>query len=79
MEHASGIPDRVDTVRSCCTTATARNTAGRFLEARHELQQPMEVIAAIKALEALNKPCKGHLFSDSEFLVKAISLGWAWK
>ena len=39
----------------------------------------MEIIAAIEALEALEERCKVELVSDSEYLVKAISLGWAKK
>jgi len=41
----------------------------------------MELIAAIKGLEALNEPCKVRLFSDSKYLVQAINQGWvrAWK
>lgn len=37
----------------------------------------MEMMAAIKALEALKAPCQVTLYSDSEYLVKAINLGWA--
>jgi ribonuclease HI len=41
----------------------------------------MELMAAIVGLEMLNEPCKVKLFSDSEYLVKAINLGWVerWK
>jgi ribonuclease HI len=41
----------------------------------------MEVYAAIKALESLKEPCRVTLYSDSEYLVKAINEGWAkrWK
>lgn len=41
----------------------------------------MEMIAAIKGLEALNCPCRVTLFSDSRYLVDAMSKGWAkkWK
>jgi ribonuclease HI len=41
----------------------------------------MEIYAAIKALEALNQPCKVTLYSDSEYLVNAMTLGWVqrWK
>lgn len=41
----------------------------------------MELLAAIVALEALKEPCKVKLYSDSEYLVKAITLGWIkrWK
>lgn len=41
----------------------------------------MEILAAIRALQALNEPCDVRLYSDSEYLVKAMTLGWAqrWK
>jgi ribonuclease HI len=41
----------------------------------------MEIMAAIVALEALKTKCHVSLFSDSEYLVKAIAEGWAkrWK
>ena len=37
----------------------------------------MEMMAAIVALEALKEPCRVTLYSDSKYLVDAISLGWA--
>jgi len=41
----------------------------------------MEIYAAIQGLDALKEPCLVTLYSDSEYLVKAISKGWArrWK
>jgi ribonuclease HI len=36
----------------------------------------MEIIAAIKGLEALKTPCKVTLYSDSEYLVNAMMQGW---
>ena len=39
----------------------------------------MEVLAAIKALQALKEPCKVRLYSDSRYLVDAIEKGWARK
>jgi len=39
----------------------------------------MEIMAAIKALEALNEPCKVTLYSDSRYLVDAIEKGWVEK
>lgn len=41
----------------------------------------MEVYAAIKALESLKEPCRVTLHSDSKYLVRAMSKGWAqrWK
>jgi ribonuclease HI len=37
----------------------------------------MEIMAAIVGLEALKEKCKVTLYSDSEYLVKAMSRGWA--
>ena len=41
----------------------------------------MEIYAAIVALEALREPCEVTLFSDSKYLVDAVTKGWArsWK
>lgn len=45
----------------------------------------MELLAAITALEALKRPCKVRLVSDSEYVIKGITLwidGWrrkGWK
>ena len=36
----------------------------------------MELTAAIKALEALNQPCKAEIFTDSAYLCNAFKLGW---
>ncbi|MCL1998640.1 MAG: ribonuclease HI [Turicibacter sp.] len=37
----------------------------------------MEIMAVIKALEALKEPCKVDLYSDSRYVVDAIEKGWA--
>ncbi|NWF77598.1 MAG: ribonuclease HI [Chloroflexi bacterium] len=37
----------------------------------------MEIMAAIVGLEALKEKCQVTLYSDSEYLVKAMSRGWA--
>lgn len=37
----------------------------------------MELLAAIVALEALNRPCEITLHSDSRYLVDAMTKGWA--
>jgi ribonuclease HI len=37
----------------------------------------MELMAAICALEALQKPCDVTLHSDSKYLVDAMNVGWA--
>jgi len=39
----------------------------------------MEIMAAIVGLEALKEKCNVTLYSDSEYLVKAMSQGWAWR
>jgi len=41
----------------------------------------MEIQAAIKGLELLKQPCKVTLYSDSQYLVKAMMEGWvvSWK
>ncbi|NIR49269.1 ribonuclease HI [candidate division KSB1 bacterium] len=36
----------------------------------------MELMAAIKGLEALKERCQVTLYSDSEYLVNAMTLGW---
>ena len=36
----------------------------------------MEILAAIKGLEALKEPCEVTLYSDSKYLVDAINQGW---
>src|SRR5699024_6626816 len=38
--------------------------------------QRMELLAAIKGLEALNRPCAVKLYSDSAYLINAFILGW---
>ena len=41
----------------------------------------MEILAAVEALEALNRPCEIVLFSDSRYVIDAMSKGWmrSWK
>ncbi len=36
----------------------------------------MEMMAAIKALQALKRPCQVALYSDSAYLINAFSQGW---
>lgn len=36
----------------------------------------MELLAVITALERLSRPCRVHLYSDSEYVVNAITKGW---
>jgi ribonuclease HI len=37
----------------------------------------MEIMAVIAALEALKEPCRVTLYSDSQYVVNAMSQGWA--
>lgn len=37
----------------------------------------MEILAAIRALEALTEPCEVTLYSDSAYVVNAMEKGWA--
>lgn len=41
----------------------------------------MEVLAVIRALEALKEPCRVRLYSDSKYVVDSITKGWVygWK
>jgi len=39
----------------------------------------MELMAAISALELLNRPCLVELYSDSKYVVDAVVKGWAKK
>jgi ribonuclease HI len=36
----------------------------------------MEIMAAIRGLQALKEPCRVELYSDSAYLVNAINEGW---
>ena len=48
---------------------------------RETTNNRMELLGAIRGLEALTEPCEVTITSDSKYLVDAISLGWAkkWK
>ncbi len=56
----------------------------RFGEATKEISQGfklttnnrMELLAAIKGLEALKYPCNVKLYSDSKYLVDSVNQGW---
>lgn len=41
----------------------------------------MEILAVIKALQALKEPCEVTLYSDSKYVIDAITKGWVkkWK
>jgi ribonuclease HI len=58
--------------------STRKELSGGF---RRTTNNRMELYAAIRALEELNEPCRVSLYSDSKYLVDAMSLGWAkrWK
>lgn len=51
-----------------------RELSGGF---RRTTNNRMELMAAIVALEALRERCRVTLYSDSEYVVKAVSQGWA--
>src|SRR5438876_6916622 len=51
-----------------------RELSGGF---RHTTNNRMELIAAVKALEALKERCSVTLFSDSQYVVNGIAKGWA--
>lgn len=44
---------------------------------RRTTNNRMEILAAIKGLELLTRRCKVTVYSDSQYLVKAIMHGWA--
>jgi ribonuclease HI len=44
---------------------------------RRTTNNRMEMMAAIAGIEALKRPCRVRLYSDSQYLVNAIELGWA--
>ncbi len=58
------------------TGDSCKELSGGF---RHTTNNRMEILAAIKALEALNRPCQVTLHSDSRYVVDAIAKGWARK
>ena len=43
----------------------------------HTTNNRMEMVAAVKGLEALKEKCKVTLYSDSAYLVNAVTKGWA--
>ena len=50
-----------------------REVSGGF---RLTTNNRMEILAAIVALECLKKPCRVTLYSDSRYVVDAMSKGW---
>lgn len=51
-----------------------REMSGGF---RRTTNNRMEIMAAIVGMEALKEKCQVTLYSDSQYLVKAIAEGWA--
>ena len=44
---------------------------------RQTTNNRMELMGAIRALEALREPCSVTLYSDSQYVVQALDQGWA--
>jgi ribonuclease HI len=44
---------------------------------RRTTNNRMELMALIKGLELLNRPCTVTLFSDSKYVVDTVQKGWA--
>ena len=44
---------------------------------RQTTNNRMELTAVISALEALREPCAVELYSDSKYVIDALSKGWA--
>ena len=57
---------------------TEKELSGGF---RNTTNNRMEIMGAIKGLEALKEPCEVTIITDSQYLVNAVELGWArkWK
>ena len=51
-----------------------KEVSGRF---RQTTNNRMELTAAIMGLRTLKRPCRVVLYSDSEYVVNAMSRGWA--
>ena len=74
MGRRSRTPGRAAMGSCCFAGRIARNSSGGFARTTNNR---MEILAAIKGLEALKTPCKVRLHSDSQYLVKAMTQGWA--
>ena len=44
---------------------------------RRTTNNRMEILAVVKALELLSRPCWVRIYSDSSYVVRAINQGWA--
>src|SRR5581483_11770608 len=53
---------------------TRRELSGGY---RLTTNNRMELLAVIRALEALKEPCEVTLYSDSQYIVQAMREGWA--
>jgi len=53
-----------------------RELSGGF---RRTTNNRMELLAVIKGLEALNRPCRVNLYTDSRYIVDAMNGGWVQK
>ena len=42
----------------------------------HTTNNRMELISVITALEALREPCEVELYTDSQYVANAVTLGW---
>lgn len=56
-----------------CGDTERHVTGGR----RHTTNNRMELLAAIAGLDALKRPCRVTVRSDSKYLVDSVSRGWA--
>lgn len=54
-------------------TAHRREICGGY---RLSTNNRMEIMAAIKALQALKEPCEVHLYTDSQYLRNAVEKKW---
>ncbi len=43
----------------------------------HTTNNRMELLAVIEGLKNLKQPCKVNIYSDSQYVVNAMRLGWA--
>ena len=46
---------------------------------RQTTNNRMEILAVIRGLEALKEPCNVNVYSDSKYVVDAVSKGWVYK
>lgn len=56
--------------------AGARHTRELSHGYRHTTNNRMEIMGVIAALEALQRPCRVELHSDSQYVVNAFNKGW---